>query len=376
MLNSDKKRITHLLRSREGIDLAVISRHEYRDLYSDLDFEGVDDLRDLTQVAAAARRIASRGGLSAVLAPTEKSIVPAAWVRALLGIGGPGPDEALRLTHKYAMKSTLARAGTPVAPFAMVTCPDELSDVAERIGWPVVVKPVSGSGANGTYRVEDRKQLEELRRDWNLDAVVTSVGIQVEGAVEIESEFHCDAVVREGTVRFAAVFRYTHPVLLGPATVGSRLLPVQDPMNDELSALLERVVDAIGISDAVVHLEVFSTPHGTVVGEITARPGGAGVRQVVKSACGIDVWEEFVNAALGDKDPDGPGERAVGAFGWQRVTTDRAAAAEIERMPGVLEVYLEGGLPDDGMYSVACQSGDIQALDALTRRVLDKGRTR
>src|SRR3984957_8083097 len=55
--------------------------------------------------------------------------------------------------HKLRMKEVLSRAGVSVPSFARITSLDELQAFMDRVGFPVVIKPVDNSGARGVQRL-------------------------------------------------------------------------------------------------------------------------------------------------------------------------------------------------------------------------------
>ena len=58
--------------------------------------------------------------------------------------------------HKLHMKEKLREAGVNVPAFARVTSLDELQAFIDRVGFPVVIKPVDNSGARGVQRLTAR----------------------------------------------------------------------------------------------------------------------------------------------------------------------------------------------------------------------------
>jgi hypothetical protein len=122
----------------------------------------------------------------------------------------------------------------------------------------------------------------------------------VERFVDMEGEYHCDGVVRDGRVEFAAASRYFMPLLGNiDAFTGSYLLPEDHPDAPAIVALHERVVRALGLRTGVTHLEVFKTAAGFLVSEIACRPAGGGIVDAVELQFGVDLWRAFMETALG-----------------------------------------------------------------------------
>ncbi|URM89122.1 ATP-grasp domain-containing protein [Streptomyces sp. MRC013] len=316
LLNSDKPEVVRALADRADLRVRVLTRKAYAGLYTGWETAFVDSFEDLSQVERAAYELVSGGPVDHVIAATEKSVLPAGLIRSLLGLPGPTFDQSLWAAHKRAMKARLRSAGLPVADFAQAATVDDIPRAARRIGWPVMVKPVFGSGSRCTYRLDSQEEFDARRLSGGFEALAARrVPVQVERLVRFRDEYHCDGVVRGGRVRLAAVSRYFTPPLHTPHEYSSGYLIAQDdPFAKDVLALHDRVAEALELSDGVTHLEVFETAEGPLIGEVAIRPGGLGVSRMWWHAFGIDLWEEFVRASLDEPSElvPRPQERTVG----------------------------------------------------------------
>ncbi|MDX6682590.1 MAG: hypothetical protein QOG94_2629 [Solirubrobacteraceae bacterium] len=338
LLSSDKPEIIERLRAAD-VGVAVIARERYAGLYDGWPIELVDDLGDVGQVVAAARRHARRRTPDCVVAATEKGIVSAGHVRRDLDLRGQGADEALRFAHKVAMKRALRAAGLPVADFALAANAAELKRAARRLGLPVVVKPALGSGAVGTTRLDD---FDALAGAFAADDGASPVPRCVEAFVDVRRELHCDAVVRGGELLLGAVSEDFAPLLLRERRRnGSRLVDQHGADADAVRALTRDSVAALGLRDGVVHLECFDTAGGLVVGELTCRPGGGGVAGTLRRGCGVDVWQELLLAELGAASAVDAAQPAQGGavHGWTWAPGRAAELAHLLDDPCVVGVW-------------------------------------
>ena len=75
---------------------------------------------------------------------------------------GPGPDVIRRMGDKAEARRTMIAAGVPVVPGSegVVADVEEARGVAERIGYPVLVKASAGGGGRGMRIVEEPEDLE------------------------------------------------------------------------------------------------------------------------------------------------------------------------------------------------------------------------
>ena len=77
-----------------------------------------------------------------------------AWLRTEFNITtGPKLHEMDKIKYKSAMKAYYAKAGLPTARYHLVEGYDDAVEFAHLVGYPVVVKPDNGVGANNTYKL-------------------------------------------------------------------------------------------------------------------------------------------------------------------------------------------------------------------------------
>ena len=76
---------------------------------------------------------------------------------------GPRADCIARAGNKAAARKTLSRLGIPVIPGSdgVVTALDKAFGVAERVGYPVILKASGGGGGRGMRIAHNRKELSE-----------------------------------------------------------------------------------------------------------------------------------------------------------------------------------------------------------------------
>ncbi|MGW7298979.1 ATP-grasp domain-containing protein [Streptomyces sp. NPDC054829] len=340
LLNSDKPEVLRALTRRPDVTVRVMTRKVYADLYRDHETAYVDSFADLTQVEQAAYELAAHGPVDHVIAATEKSVVAAGLVRALLGVPGPGVDQSLWAAHKRAMKDRLRAAGLPVTDHAQAATLFDVPGAAERTGWPIMIKPVFGAASKCTYRVDSEEEFRERHGSGDFaDLAAGRLPIQVERLVRFTHEYHCDGVVHEGQVAHAAVSRYYLPPLrITPNLNSGYIADRKDPFSRQVLELHARVVSALSLPAGVTHLEVFRTGTGPVIGEVAVRPGGMGISRMWWHAFGLDLWEEFVRVSTGEPPSPAPLTPRPATVGRTRLPALPGLREQVLTRPGVLEV--------------------------------------
>lgn len=331
-----------------------------------------------------------------VAALSEKSVVPAALVGSALGVPGLPVVAAITARDKHLQKSRIRSAGIAVARTAFVAAESDL-DVAGVAagcgGFPVVVKPVSGVGANFTSVARDETALR-LAFDRVRSSSYGARGVLVEEFIA-GVEHHLDGYLLDGRIRFLSVSRYTANVLaaLEEDLVQSIIVNREDEpdLYARAASFAGDCLAAMGVDDSVFHLEFFVAEDGTLVfSECGARPGGGFIVQAVATKYGVDLREVALRLAAREPIPS-PGKGLSGSVGFTFLSAEsgvinaRPSDDDVSALPGVLQVlmpYREGDeVPDASSSSgmrlgLALAEGDsykgvCSRLDSVVRFVWD-----
>lgn len=302
LLNSGKTdAYGHLVRFVSEDKVDVITERGYAGLYPQhANLHYVDDIADVTEVLNVARSLDSSNPITAVVSPSERSLPVGGYLRSYFGIPGTGFDVAWGFSNKSVMKDRLRAAGVQVARSLTISDISHLVDGGDAIGWPVVLKPVIGSGSMHTYTIRNREEalsfLEGPKADWFRTCRYRLI---IEEYVRMNGEYHCDAIVRDGRVVFSVLQRYFAPLLECTGTWGgSIMVGNQDERYAAISAIYGKVITALGLRDGVTHLEAFWTGNRFIVGEVSCRPAGGGIPKSILLKYGVDLWDAFTAASL------------------------------------------------------------------------------
>ncbi len=80
---------------------------------------------------------------------------------------GPSGDVIRKMGNKAAARALMQSVGVPVVPGSdgRVDTAEEAQEIADRIGYPVLIKAAAGGGGRGMRRVYERAQLQDLFRE-------------------------------------------------------------------------------------------------------------------------------------------------------------------------------------------------------------------
>ena len=323
----------------------------------------VHDALDPGQIAEAVVGLRQQmGEVDRLVGALEQLQVPLAQVREQLGITGMDVATALNVRDKARMKTVLREAGVPCARHQLVSGAAEALAFAEEVGFPLVAKPPAGAGALATYRLDDLGAL----RGW-LDALPPHPGDPALLEEWLSGHEHTlDSVTQGGQHVWSSISDYRPPpleVLRTPWIQWTVLLPrsVDTPEYAEIASIGPAALRALGVRDALTHMEWFRRPDGSVaVSEVAARPPGAQISSMIAYSHDIDFHAAWAALLLLDRfDPPerryATGTAYLRGQGHGRVRTVHGLE-QVQREIGHLVV--EARLPEQGRPAATGYEGE------------------
>ena len=226
----------------------------------------------------------------------EPTVVVAARLREAIGTPGMSVEQAWAFRDKGRMKEIVEQAGIRTPRAERSTTVAGCREAAERIGYPLIIKPISGAGSLDTYRVENDDELEAaLPRLGHIDEV------SVEEFVDGE-EFTYDTVCADGSIAFYNIAEYRPRPLVGKQVewISQQVIAHRHPDHPYLAegkAMGEAVLVAMGFTSGFTHMEWYRTTTGEVVfGEIGARAAGARLTDLMNFSCDVDLFTGWAEA--------------------------------------------------------------------------------
>ncbi|MEU6466141.1 ATP-grasp domain-containing protein [Streptomyces sp. NPDC046976] len=260
----------------------------------------VVDTADPGALWSAVRELAAGAEIAGVLSSSEYFVATAAEVADRLGLPGPAADAVRACRNKTIQRRLLAGAGVPVPGFTEAGEVAEAVDAAARLGLPVVVKPVQGSGSVGVRLCASLGEVAD-HAGTLLAATVNERGLAAPTRILVESyltgrEFSVEVVGHEAVVTVAK-----H---VGPPPVFVETghdLPADLParQRDALTGCAVAAVRALGLGWGAAHVELRLDGDTPRVIEVNPRLAGGMIPELVRRACGIDLVTAQVRAAAG-----------------------------------------------------------------------------
>jgi hypothetical protein len=256
-------------------------------------YQEVGNVTSETQVLDALRFVQSKAHVDRIEATIEAHIMPIAKVREAAGIPGTSVRTAFLCRDKPAMKDVLRAGGVPCAQSTGAASVDEVKAFAEKVGFPLILKPRDGAGASGATRVDSMA---------DIDAAMTQFGhsrsIAVEEFIEGHEGFY-DTLTLDGKIIHDFVSHYYPNVLeamrtrwISPQFIATNRLDAVDAYA-ELKVMGQKVVELLGIETSATHMEWFFGSKGLKFSEIGCRPPGVRAWDLYNVGNDMDLYREW-----------------------------------------------------------------------------------
>lgn len=252
----------------------------------------------------------------------ELSIPLVARLAEALGLPGHRPAAVDSARNKHAARACLKAAGLPNPRNCLLANASAVDAAAQQVGFPAVLKPVSGAASLGVKKVTSLAEMRVCYKEIvdELSTLVVSSGALIQGPADGSGfkanesvdltvlmeqfldgpEVDVDVVMSEGEYRYACVADNgptLEPYFNETWAVCPSLLPKEKQV--ELQSLSIASVKALGFTSGVFHVECKATSTGPQLIEVNARMGGGQVHECNRRTWGVCLVEETLLAALG-----------------------------------------------------------------------------
>ena len=231
-------------------------------------------------------------------ATIEAHILPVAQVREATNIPGTSVRTAWLCRDKPSMKEALRQAGVPTAASTAASSADEVYAFADRVGFPLILKPRAAAGALDTVKVDSRDELTGV-----LGNLGSAASIAVEEFVEGHEGFY-DTLSIDGNIVHDFACHYYPNVLdamrarwISPQFITTNRVD-SAPDYAAVREMGGRVNAALGIGTSATHMEWFFGPKGLRFSEIGCRPPGVGAWDLYSAANEMDLYREWAHAVV------------------------------------------------------------------------------
>ena len=336
-------------------------------------YHQVSNVGDVGVMTDAVRWVQDKLWVDRLEATIEAHTLVAAEVRERCTIPGTSLRTTWLCRDKPSMKAALRAVGVPTAASTAADNAEQVWAFVDAVGYPVILKPRTGAGAQDTTRVDNREELEATLSMFGSKGVTS---IAVEEFVEGHEGFY-DTLSVDGNAALDFVSHYFPNVLeamrtrwISPQFVSTNRVDSVSDYN-ELRELGHRVVEALDIGTSATHMEWFFGSKGLRFSEIGCRPPGVGAWDLYSAGNDIDLYREWANAVVHGHVATRPSRRFAAGIVALRPERDGhiTGYSGVEEMQAEFgEFVLDAHLPEPGTPTQPVEAGYMANAYVRMRR--------
>ena len=221
-----------------------------------------------------------------------------AKLRTDFNITGAKIDDVISFTSKSNMKEFYTKAGVPVARYKFCTSIDEDLKFINTVGYPVVVKPNVGVGAQATYKIQSEEDLRNFyKKGFQVPYIMEEF---IDGNI-VSFDGICDA---NSNVVFCDNEIFP-PSIMDIVNENLDLsYYVNKEVPNDIYVVGQKVLKAFNIKSRYFHLEFFRLKHdkhglgkaGDIVAlEVNMRPPGGFTPDMINFAQSVDTYQIYAD---------------------------------------------------------------------------------
>ena len=204
-------------------------------------------------------------------------------------------EDMVRTRYKSGMKAFYAKAGIPTARYHLVKDYEPAREFANKVGYPVVVKPDNGVGANATYKLKTDADLEFFFATKD-----NSVQYIMEEFVNGEVRTYDAIIDSKGEPVFESGNVTCDSLMDVVNEAKDSIFYIVKELPETMKQLGRRTVKAFGVKSRFVHFEYFVLKadqeglgkKGDIFGlEVNMRPPGGYAPELANFANSVDVYK-------------------------------------------------------------------------------------
>lgn len=294
-----------------GVNVLGIGDADYESLHPDLryaltEYYKVQSLENYDEMVRAVGYFTYRyGRIDWLESNNEYWLEQDSWLRTDFNINtGLKSWEMARFKYKSVMKEYYQRAGLKTAAYELTTDLAHGIAFARRVGYPVIVKPDNGVGANDTWRVENDYEMSSFFHDHQGERYI------MEEYVTGDITTYDGVCNSKGDILFAASHITSTPIM----DIVNEGMPCTYYVDKYVPADVEHagkaVLKSFGAKSRAFHLEFFRLTKakkglgevGDLIPlEVNMRPAGGFTTEMINFANSVDEYQIYADMVAFDE---------------------------------------------------------------------------
>jgi hypothetical protein len=225
-----------------------------------------------------------------------------------------------KIKYKSEMKKYYKKAGVKVAEYCLVNKLSDCKKFIEKVGYPVIVKPDNGVGANATYKLKNDSELEEFYKNKGNTPYIMEEFIQAEiNSYDAIVDSHGNPIFETGNV--------TPISLMDIVNNGDNsIYYIVNNVADDVKDVGRRTLKAFDVKSRFIHFEFFRLTADQRIGkkgevvalEVNMRPAGGFTPDMINFANSTNVYKIWADMLAFDSSLVPVGEKFYCAFAGRR----------------------------------------------------------
>ncbi|ROS05509.1 biotin carboxylase [Sinobacterium caligoides] len=271
----------------------------------------VVDLNDQDKVFYKVDCLLSRHNVSAVLPGSQLATSIAGIIGERFSLPGLNEQSASLGVNKDFARTAYQKNNVPSAKFTLIDEQTDMANIAEKVPFPMVLKPVASSSSKAVEMIDSSEQLQQ-RFDALKEVDTSFMGFTNRQLFMVEEllqgdEFSVELALKEGNAFYQSVTEKLKTELpyfvelghISPAVIDTKL-------SESLIEVSIAACVALGLSTGVFHVELINTSSGPRIVEVNPRPAGDKIAShLIPLSHNIDLYELHFKM-LGEKLPKKP----------------------------------------------------------------------
>jgi biotin carboxylase len=258
------------------------------------------DFQHPERAADQAHDFARRSPIDAVVGVDDDTAVVAAAVAGRLRLKGNPVPAAVAARDKHRQRQLLTAGHVPVPGFALHQIDEDPRELAKRVVYPCVLKPLRLSASRGVIRADNPAAfvaaharlaaiLAGCDPEFLVEDFIPGYEVALEGLL-VNRRLHVLALFDKPDPLDGPFFEETIYVTPSSAPAG---------LQKTIAECAERATRALGLVEGPVHAELRYNERGPWVIELAARPIGGRCSAVLRFGDGVSLEELILRHALG-----------------------------------------------------------------------------
>ena len=235
-------------------------------------------------------------------AATDFSVLTMSYIAQEMNLPGINYESAKIIKNKAAVRKCLFDAKADDTGYSFeIHSMDEIPDILPKVKFPIMMKPVDGSGSRGASKVE---RAEDFAKACEF-AMSGSISHRAVAEPFVEGkEYGVESFVDNGEIHVMAVMQKDMTLPPYYAELG-HAIPSGLPKDTEerIKECVTKTLVALGVNHGSVNMDLLIGKEGDVhIVDVGARMGGNLIgSHIIPLGTGLDYMGNMIRAAVGDK---------------------------------------------------------------------------